>query len=106
MPEPAFTIVYDSAVLVHLAGIERRYHSLIRSHIEQQLMHEPGIQTRNRKPYGKSMTFGEAWELRCGLGNRFRVFYRIDAERRQVRVLAILVKVREKLYAGDEVFEP
>jgi len=36
--------------------------------------------------------------------NRIRVFYRVDAEERQVRILAIAVKERNRVFiAGEEV---
>jgi hypothetical protein len=42
--------------------------------------------------------------LRCGPRNRFRVFYRVSPEERQVRILAIAVKDRDRLFiAGQEV---
>ena len=35
---------------------------------------------------------------------RFRLFYRVDAEQRQVRILAIAVKERHRIFlAGEEV---
>jgi hypothetical protein len=47
---------------------------------------------------------GARWELRSGPDNRFRVFYGVDAEQRQVRILAIAVKKRNRLFlAGEEV---
>jgi hypothetical protein len=45
------------------------------------------------------------WELRLGPDNRFRVFYQIDAEGREVHILAVGVKDRERLYFGGEEFE-
>jgi hypothetical protein len=105
MPESHYIIIYDPVVITHLAHIERKYYSLVRQAIEQQLGYEPSIATRNRKYYGMSMAFGEVWEMRCGPNNRFRVFYRIDDELEQVRVLGVLEKERNKLYLGDEEFE-
>lgn len=37
--------------------------------------------------------------------NRFRVFYRVHEDTREVYILAIGVKVRNRLYVGDEEFE-
>ena len=48
---------------------------------------------------------GAGWELRLGPGNRFRVFYRVDIERQQVRTLAIAVKERNRLFLGGEEVE-
>ena len=99
-----FALIYDPAVAGHLDAIEAKYHSLIRATIEQQLQYEPESATRNRKPLEQPIELGVRWELRLGPSNRFRVFYRVDAEQRQVRVLAIGVKVKNRLFiAGEEV---
>jgi hypothetical protein len=37
-----------------------------------------------------------------GPGNRFRVFYQIDHENRQVRIVAIGVQDRNRLLVGGE----
>ena len=63
---------------------------------------EPETATRNRKPLERPIELGARWELRLGPDNRFRVFYRVDAEERQVRVLAIGVKERNRLFFGGE----
>jgi hypothetical protein len=81
-----------------------KYHSLIRTTIEEQLRFEPETTTRNRKQLERPIDVGARWELRFGPDNRFRVFYRVDAEHYQVRVLAIAVKMRNRIYlAGKEV---
>ena len=49
-------------------------------------------------------TLGEAWELRCGPDNRFRIFYRIEEDPARVRILAIGLKIRAKLYIGGKEF--
>src|SRR5438105_2305532 len=99
-----FTLIYDPEVTDHLAAIEPKYHSLIRTTIEEQLRFEPETATRNRKPLERPLELGARWELRLGPDNRFRVFYRVDAEQRQVRILAIAVKERNRIFiAGEEV---
>jgi hypothetical protein len=99
-----FTLIYDPEVAGHLAAIERKYHSLIRRTIEQRLRFEPEKTTRNRKQLERFIDRGARWELRLGPDNRFRVFYHVEAEQRQVRILAIGVKVRDRLFlAGEEV---
>lgn len=37
-----------------------------------------------------------------GKGNRFRVFYRVESEERRVRILAIAVKERNRLFLAGE----
>ena len=103
-----FALIYDVQVREHLAAIERKHHSLIRRTIERQLRHEPDIEARNRKPLLRASVFGaarEVWELRLGPGNRFRVFYTVDAPADRVLILAIGVKVGNRLWIGGEEFE-
>ncbi|RME75357.1 MAG: addiction module toxin RelE [Chloroflexi bacterium] len=101
-----FELVYDQEIRQHLAAIERKHHSLIRQTITEQLTHEPNIETRNRKPLTSSAEFGEAtWEIRFGPNNRFRVFYRTDEAKQEVRILAVGVKKRNELWIGGERFE-
>ena len=62
---------------------------------------------RNRKPLEETPgPFGATWELHCGPGNRFRVFYEIVWDRREVWILAIGVKERERLYFAGKEFLP
>jgi mRNA-degrading endonuclease RelE of RelBE toxin-antitoxin system len=100
-PQP-FALTYAPEVKHHLQAIEGKYHALIRERIEEQLSFEPGAQTRNRKPLRQPARFPAAWELRFGPGNRFRVFYEIDAEGRAVTILAVGVKEGNRLSIGGE----
>ena len=104
-PADQFAIVYDVDVKEHLRAIERRNHELIRSAIEAELVHEPNVETRNRKPLKRPVAFEAQWELRCGPGNRFRVFYEIDVNRHEVHVLAIGIKQGDCLQIGGEDIE-
>jgi hypothetical protein len=100
-----FALIYDPQIVGHLAAIEPKYHSLIRSTVEEQLRFEPETATRNRKPLERPIDLGAGWELRLGPDNRFRVFYRVDAEQQEVRVLAVAVKERNRLFIGGEEVE-
>ena len=103
--DPPFTIVYADEVKDHLRTIEVKYHSVIRSEIESQLSHDPDVETRNRKPLERPIAFGADWELRLGPENRFRVFYQVHAESREVRVLAIGIKDRNRLFFAAREFK-
>jgi mRNA-degrading endonuclease RelE of RelBE toxin-antitoxin system len=99
-----FALIYDPGVVGHLDAIDAKYRSLIRTTIEEQLQFEPETAARNRKPLLRPIEVGARWELRFGPRNRFRVFYRVKTDRREVHILAIGVKEREQLFiAGEEV---
>jgi hypothetical protein len=100
-----FTLLYGDAVKLHLRAIEAKYHSIIQTAIETQLLHEPDVETRNRKPLKRPIAFGADWELRLGPDNRFRVFYQVNTESHEVRILAVGVKDRNRLFFGGEESE-
>jgi hypothetical protein len=58
-----YELVYDPEVTHQVNMIDRNYHSLIRRAIEKQLIPEPDVETRNRKPLTRPTVFGTAWEL-------------------------------------------
>lgn len=100
-----FAIVYAADVKRHLGAIDPKYHSLIRSQTEEQLLYQPAVETRNRKPLQRTMASGAEWELRLGPKNRFRVFYLVDDAGHQVKVVAIGLKDRNRLTIGGEEVE-
>jgi len=105
MAKRPFKLIYDPEVAHHLRRIERRHYLLIRHTIKEQLSYEPEVKTRNRKPLERQTALGALWEIRFGPGNRFRVFYDTDMVRREVHILAIGVKVGNRLFVGREEFE-
>lgn len=102
---PKFTLIFAPETLEHLEVIERKYHSLIRSAIHQQLTHTPLEPTRNRKPLEAPAPFDATWELRCGPHNRFRVFYEVRPDERKVWILALGVKEGQRLVIGGKEME-
>ena len=48
------------------------------------------------------MAFEATWELRFGPENRFRVFYSVSHEFREVQILAIGTKEGDRLIVGGE----
>jgi mRNA-degrading endonuclease RelE of RelBE toxin-antitoxin system len=104
-PQRHFDLVYAPEVKQHLRTIERTFYSLISNTIEAQLQFEPDVETRNRKPLKRPVDFEATWEIRFGPDNRFRVFYDIDQEHREVHVLAIGVKRGNRLYIGGKEVE-
>ena len=100
----AFRLIYDPKVSNHLRHIERRFYSLIRKTINDQLRYEPEVETRNRKPLEEPMAFEATWEIRFGPNNRFRVFYQTDQALGEVYVLAIGVKRGNRLFIEGKEF--
>ncbi len=97
-----YSLIYAPEVKKHLAAIEAKYHALIRQKIEEQLLFEPGAETRNRKPLRQPAPLAAEWEIRFGPDNRFRVLYEILEEGREVHVLAIGEKEGNRLLIGGE----
>lgn len=103
--EADFTIIFAPEVIDHLRAIDKKFHSLIRETIFEQLTYTPLEVTRNRKPLEQPAPFGANWELRFGNKNCFRVFYEVDTVDQIVLILAIGIKERERLLVSGEVFE-
>lgn len=102
-----FVIAYAPQVSSHVDAIASNAHREIRRAIEEQLTFTPGSATRNRKPLERQPgPYGATWELRCGTRNQFRVFYELSLETREVSVLAIGVKERDRLFIAGEEFVP
>ena len=66
--------------------------------VDEQLQHQPNVETRNRKPMRPNPV--APWELRIG---QLRVYYEVDAG--IVRILAVGVKDRNVVRIGKEVME-
>src|SRR5215469_175571 len=100
-----FTLSFAPEVIEHLDFIDSKHHTLLRRTINEQLSYTPTEETRNRKPLDQPAPFGASWELRCGPDNRFRVFYEVDATSREVHLLAVGLKGRNRLFIGGEEYE-
>lgn len=101
-PKQKFVLIYAPLTKLHLKTIERKYYSLIRTTIEDELQFDPGVETRNRKPLKRAVAFEAEWELRFGPDNKFRIFYDINIEFHEVHILAIGVKEGNRLFIGGK----
>lgn len=102
MGKERFKLIYDTETAGHLKCIPKKYHSVIQKAIEESLIYEPDKEHRNRKPLLPPTLFDPGWELRCGLRDEFRIFYRVNRVEREVYILAIGVKTGNKLIIGKE----
>lgn len=100
-----YTLIYARGVTKHLKFIDAKHDSLIREKIEKQLLFEPNVETKNRKPLRQPAPFAAQWEVRFGPNNRFRVLYDINEEQHEVQIVAIGEKEGNRLIIGGEELE-
>ena len=101
------TITYSPEVSRHVDANLLNLQREIRRAIEEQLSCMPGSAARNRRPLeDQPGPYGATWELRCGARNRFRVFYEFSSQTREVWILAIGFKDRDRLFIAGEEFLP
>ena len=67
-----YQIEFSSASERQLGQLTARDRTIILERIEQQLVHQPTVPTRHRKPFDENPLAD--WELRVG---EYRVFYRV-----------------------------
>ena len=99
-----FALIYAPEVVEHLRSISARWHRLIRATVVHRLSHGPLKEDRNRKPLRRPTALDEAWELRFGPQNRFRVFYRANESSGEVLILAVGEKRGDRLFIAGEEF--
>jgi len=104
-PQLPYTITYAPIIKEHLRSIDRKYYTLIRTMIQERLSYDPDEENRNRKPLKRTVFEVATWELRFGQDNMFRVFYDIQSHDRDVHILAIGVKVRDRIFIGGEAID-
>lgn len=91
-----FTIEFAESVSGQLLALTRAERVRVLDAVEQQLGHEPLLETRNRKPLRPNPV--APWELRIGA---LRVFYEVALNpTRVVRVVAVGKKARNILRVG------
>jgi mRNA-degrading endonuclease RelE of RelBE toxin-antitoxin system len=97
----AYRIEYSPEAETHLRALTARQRSTVLDIVEEQLAHEPTVETRKRKPMRPNPV--APWEFRVGT---LRVYYDVQEEPQQVvKVRAVGVKHRHRLRIGDEVVE-
>jgi mRNA-degrading endonuclease RelE of RelBE toxin-antitoxin system len=89
----AYTIDYTASAESDIAYFRKYEQVLIVDAIDHQLIHAPGLETRNRKLLDPNLL--AAWELRIG---RYRVFYDVDEVTSLVLVKAVGWKEHNTLY--------
>ncbi len=92
-----FTLEITEEAIKDLEYFDKAAQVTILDMIEEQLVNQPLLETRNRKPLRPDSQF--QWELRIG---NYRVFYTVDEETSVVSVVSVGYKERNKLYVRDQ----
>lgn len=97
----SFRIGYSPDAEGHLRALTARQRATVLDTVDEQLTHEPDVETRDRKPMRPNPV--APWELRIG---ELRVYYDITYEpTKMVAVRAVGVKIRNTVSIGGEVIE-
>jgi mRNA-degrading endonuclease RelE of RelBE toxin-antitoxin system len=88
-----FMLTFTDSALADLDYFKKYEQGIIVDTIDQHLLHEPAVETRNRK--GPEPNPIAQWELRIGL---YRVFYDLNLNEQMVTIKAIGWKEHNKLY--------
>ena len=97
----AYRIQYSPETDQHLRYLTARQRSMVFDGVDEQLRHEPAVETRNRKPMRPNPL--APWELRIA---EIRVYYDVEEEPEElVTVLAVGIKDRNRVIIGGEEVE-
>ena len=96
-----YRIEYSPETEEHLRALTARQRAIVLDAIDEQLIQQPTEETRNRKPMRPNPL--APWELRVA---DLRVYYDVeDAPEPTVVILAIGVKLRDRVRIGGEEIE-
>ena len=96
-----YRIEYSPDAEDHLRGLTARQQATVLDTVGEQLVHEPTVETRNRKPMRPNPI--APWELRIA---SLRVYYDVEGEPdKVVKVRAVGIKERNRVRIGGEVIE-
>ena len=96
-----FRIEYDPATEEHLVALSTREAGIVLDSVVGQLVHQPTVVTRNRKPLRPNPL--APWELRIG---DLRVYYDVQVEPEPVvTIRAVGVKDHNRLRIAGREFQ-
>jgi mRNA-degrading endonuclease RelE of RelBE toxin-antitoxin system len=84
----------------HLRALTRRQQSIVLAAVEQQLVHQPTVATRNRKALHPNPI--APWELRVG---DLRVYFLVEEDEQVVKIRAIGIKDRNRVRIMNQVVD-
>ena len=85
----------------HLRFLTARQRAIVLGAVDEQLTHQPTVETRNRKPMRPNPL--APWELRIGV---LRVYYDVeDIPESKVYIRAVGIKERNRVRIAGAIFE-
>jgi mRNA-degrading endonuclease RelE of RelBE toxin-antitoxin system len=97
--ELPYFIEYSPDAVDHLRFLTARQQAIVLDTVDEQLMHQPTVETRNRQPMRPNPL--APWELRIGT---LRVYYDVeDAPQPKVYIRAIGIKDRNRIRIAGEI---
>jgi len=97
----AYEIEFTREADEHFKRFTARERSKLVDQLEKQLVYQPTVETRNRKPMRPNPV--APWELRVG---HLRVYYEVSGDPGIVTVRAFGVKEGSRVRIGDQWWEP
>ena len=94
-----FRIVFTPEALEDIRHFRKRDQGRIIERVENQLMHQPTQETRNRKKLRPNRV--AEWELRV---DKFRIFYDLDEAGKVVKIEAVGYKKGSRLFIHGEEY--
>ena len=96
-----YRIEYSPDAEEHLRALSARQQRAVLNTVDRQLMHQPAVETRNRKPMRPNPVAPS--ELRIG---NLRVYYDVEEEPEPVVFIrAVGIKERNRIRIGREVID-
>jgi mRNA-degrading endonuclease RelE of RelBE toxin-antitoxin system len=96
-----YSIEYSPDAEDHLRFLTARQQAIVVDTVDEQLTHQPTVETRNRKPMRPNPL--APWELRIGT---LRVYYDVeDTPEPKVYIRAVGIKARNRIRIAGAIFE-
>jgi mRNA-degrading endonuclease RelE of RelBE toxin-antitoxin system len=96
-----YSIEYSPEAEDHLRFLTARQQAIVLDTVDEQLTHQPTVETRNRKPMRPNPL--APWELRIGMR---RVYYDVeDTPEPKVYIRAVGIKERNRVRIAGAIFE-
>ena len=94
-----YAVKYSPETGEHIEALTARQRTIVLDAVDEQLQHEPTVETQNRKPMRANAL--APWELRIG---ELRVYYEVqETPEREVQIRAVGVKERNQVRIANKV---